>query len=58
MCGLGKVYQQGLFAGKKSDYFASKHYQIAIDQGNAEAQCVLGIMYANGRIALPDKQAE
>ena len=56
-CGLGKVYQQGLCGGQKSDYFASKHYQIAADQGDAEAQYILGIMHANGRIALPVKQA-
>ena len=32
------------------------YYKLAADQGEAQAQCILGIMHANRRIALTDKQ--
>ena len=51
--------QDGLAAHERGDFaLAMQWYRKAADQGNANAQSILGVMYANGRgVTKDDVQA-
>ena len=48
-------FNAGIDAYKKKDYYtALEEFQLSADRGNADAQFMLGYMYASGKAVLQD----